>query len=508
MKSFTRPPILLLLSTLFPLLTAQAAPLPDTASPSPDFVSGAAPSAPDVLSAPFQPAPTILPAGDGEDVTQRALPADGPSKEAFVQRLQTDMAFTERLINASITKKRWDWMTFLLPIYRAHPKHDKALADFAEGLMWSDLGQHKRAIARFREVIADEPDSLYVRMNLAVLLYQDRQFEAAADQFRKVAADDALDEQSRAAVTQYLAAIQKQQKWRYNLGLNYEHTDNVNNASADQYIWVDGKCLGFGPGMCLKKNEESLPRSANGIRYHANLARDFNIRGNHYLTVGTGLEGVNYWDARDFNEFTWRAEAGYAYRDVKRQFSFTPYIEQMWLSGDKYSRSAGVAADYIYWFSPKWQLLLTTDWSRIKYDDHRNFDGDRLNLAATVAFLPSANTMLFAGADNTRSNARVKIHAYRSYGARLGIVQELPWGISSRLQVRYGEKDYQAPTPLYGYTRHDKEYQGMLTLWHRAVSVAGITPKLNVQYSKIDSNQASFYSRDARRIFLSLEKTF
>lgn len=116
--------------------------------------------------------------------------------------------------------------------------------------MWREQGKIKPAIALYRGILARRPDLLYVRLNLAAMLYQDRQFEAAADQFRKIAADDALDTPARSAVNQYLAVIQKQQKWRYDVGLNYEHTDNVNNASSDRFIWVNGNVLAL-PRGCV-----------------------------------------------------------------------------------------------------------------------------------------------------------------------------------------------------------------------------------------------------------------
>lgn len=238
------------------------------------------------------------------------------------------------------------------------------------------------------------------------------------------------------------------------------------------------------------------------------MARDFNIGGNHYLTVGACVDGVNYWDARDFNEFNWKLETGYAYRDVKRQLSLKPYWSQMRLGREQYSRSTGVAAEFGYWLSPQWQLMLTGDAARIEYPQHRHFDGTRINLSAIMVFMPRAGTLLFAGTDGTRSGARIKSQVYYAYGARFGVVQEWPWGISTQLQWRYGRKNHLADKSFYGYRRHDKEYLGMLTVWHRAVSVWGVTPKLNLQYSKIDSNQASFYSRQANRVFVSLEKTF
>ncbi|MDO5686916.1 MAG: porin family protein [Neisseria sp.] len=481
-----------------------AAALPVAAAPvTSAYGVGGVQSEPPAAEAPLPDVPS-LPANTGETAP---LPEE-MSEAEFVQMLRGNPQLVEQLMNGALELKRWDWLEFLLPLYRSMQGHDAAFADLSEGLMWREQGRHKQAIAQLRAIIAAQPDALYVRLHLAAMLFEDKQYEAAADQFRKVGADDTLPENARDMVAQYLEAIQKQEKWRYGVGVNYERTDNVNNASEDRYITINGKCLGFGPGMCLSKNEDSLPKSASGIRYHADVGRDWNISGNHYLSAEAALDGVNYRDAHDYNELGVRVAAGYAWRDVKRQFDVMPYVEYMRLGGEKYSRGAGVAASYGYWLSPKWQLIAAGDVGRTVYEQQESYDHNRVSLSATAAYLPTAKTMLFGGIDGAYSKARAEVQSYRGYGVRVGAAQEFPWGISARVQVRYGEKSYREAIPMYGYNRRDKEYFGTVSLWHRAVSAWGITPKLNLQYFKTDSNMASFYSRDAKRVFVSLEKTF
>ena len=74
----------------------------------------------------------------------------------------------------------------------------------------------------------------------------------------------------------------------------YERNDNVNNASSARELRLGSRVW--------VRDEASLPQKATGLRYSAALDRAVNIGGNHFLTGGVGLDGVFYWDRREYNE--------------------------------------------------------------------------------------------------------------------------------------------------------------------------------------------------------------
>ena len=80
--------------------------------------------------------------------------------------------------------------------------------------------------------------------------------------------------------------------------------------------------------------------------------------------------------------------------------------------------------------------------------------------------------------------------------------------MNTRVNLRYGQRRFDEPNLFFPVKRRDKEYQANIALWHRGLHLRGITPKLNFQYQKIDSNIPQFYSRQNKQWFITLEKTF
>lgn len=415
------------------------------------------------------------------------------------QELLNNRSLTESLINRAVMEQRWDWLEYLLPLYRQIPAYDDVLADYAQGALWRHQGRHRAAIDAYRGIIARAPQLVYVRLNLAAMLFENKEYTAAKAQFEKVRTEP-ISPASLALVNHYLAAIDKQGGWSLAAGLNYERTDNVNNASAIKEITL-GK-------LTFQKNADSLPQKAQGIRYSGSLSRDFNLAGNHYLSVDGAVYGVNYWDNHDYDQTTVRAGSGYVYRDIAQWASLKPYFEKTWLNSQAYAQTPGISAEYGRWLNKNWQTVAAADLSRTNYQDYTRFDGNRLALSATVAYLPNARLFVYGGADWINETARDPAEASIRKSLRIGTSYEWPLGISSRLNLRYAHRDFKANNFYFGYPRRDHEYQSTVSLWHRKLNFWGITPKLNWQYSKIDSNIPAFYSRSGNRVFIGADKTF
>ena len=74
----------------------------------------------------------------------------------------------------------------VLPIYEQWPEHDRSMARYAKGLLAQSEGRAAEAIGHYRRFIAEQPDASAVRWQLATALFEDKQNEAAADQFDKL----------------------------------------------------------------------------------------------------------------------------------------------------------------------------------------------------------------------------------------------------------------------------------------------------------------------------------
>ncbi|WP_035496744.1 surface lipoprotein assembly modifier, partial [Glaesserella parasuis] len=98
--------------------------------------------------------------------------------------------------------------------------------------------------------------------------------------------------------------------------------------------------------------------------------------------------------------------------------------------------------------------------------------------------------------------------ASKRYTGRIGWGQEWWGGISSRIQLSYGKREFDQAHRIFNQIRKDRELGLNVTLWHRNLHFWGITPKISYQYQRVNSNLVDLYSYKRNRVYLSFEKSF
>ncbi len=223
--------------------------------------------------------------------------------------LKANQDLASFILGTSVQARNWRTVRRVLAYYADIPGYDPLLELYARGALERQDGHHGRAIAAYREMLSRDASLSYVRLDLAAMLFEDKQLREAKRLFELLKRDPEVKPAAQQAIDQYLAAISKQGQWTGTLRVGYKYNDNVNNASDDRYIYLGG--------LRFEKNPESLPRSANAISYYANMNRNFNLSGNHFLSVDGTIEGDHYWDDRDWRETTATLRLGYRYRNLK-----------------------------------------------------------------------------------------------------------------------------------------------------------------------------------------------
>ncbi|MDO5640727.1 MAG: surface lipoprotein assembly modifier [Neisseria sp.] len=407
------------------------------------------------------------------------------------------------LINQAVVGKRWDMLADLLALYRETAAPDQTLIAYAEGALLRGRGEVGAAVARYREIVAAHPDLPYVKLDLGLMLAEDKQYREAERVLAEVEAAEVTPATKRLAAA-YRAAAVKAQAWQPDVSLQYERTDNVNNASDERIIeWQ---------GQRWTKSADSLPQSAEGFRYGLGVQRDLNVGGHHFAHFNLRGDGVHYWDNQDYSEQSLRVAAGYKNQNARRSWGVIPFVEQNWLGGSRYSRLYGANLEYSRVLSPRWQLMLNASRTEKRYQEAptaARYNGFAHLLSATALYRAADSWLLFGGLDQQWDNTREKADASARSGIRIGTVKTFKNGLGTRLNLRYARRAFDAPATLvYEHTRNDHEYQAQAALWHRKVSWKGFTPRLNFRYLKIDSNMPAFYSRSSGQWFVSVEKAF
>ena len=427
--------------------------------------------------------------------------AAGEATEA-VSDGNASLAGLEEQINRAVVARDWDTLQTLLSSYRALPDFNPILHDYALGGLRRSQLRHDEAVALYRGILAQQPDLAYPRFDLGVMMFENKQYREAKAELKRAKPD--LQPPMQQLADRYLASIESAQSWQPDVSLQYEQTDNVNNASSEHVIEWNGRRW--------NKTADSLPQKAHGIRYGAGISREINVGGHHFVYGSLSGDGVHYWDNQDFNEQSLRLAAGYKNRSAVQSFGVVPFAEQNWLGGKRYNRETGINTDFSRRLNEKWRLSLNAGYikkyyrssgSAARYNSHMPLAG------ATLAYSAPKNWLLYGGADWSHDITKETEQASVRKGIRFGAVKAFENGFGIRTNLRYARRTFDAPGSLvYRLTRKDHEYQANASIWHNKISWKGLVPHLNFRYLKIDSNMSGFYSRKSMQTFVSVEKQF
>ena len=440
---------------------------------------------------------------------QAALPEISLTSDALIQGLnEADLRarpeLTEQLLNAAINANHVAAIEKLLPIYRQLPSADPLLVKFAEAQLAKQQGNYSLAIARYRDILAAQPELTPVRIQLATALFHAQQDNAAREQFDRALADSALPQDIAGLVRVYRQALDNRDGWQFSFGVRYLRERNVNNVSdAQAFQW---RGLTFYKGAAMERQK------AHGLGYWANLERDFNFTGAHYLHVENLLYGKNYWDNHRYDDITNRTYLGYVYKSALGRVALLPFYERQWYGNVRYKWAQGARLEWNRWLSPNWQLSLAGEMSRSHYHRDEMLNGNDKLASATLLWRRTPQQFFYIGSDFTAERTKVRQYSYDLRAIRLGWGQEWRYGISSRVALLAAKRQYKADFALgalrFNQARKDHIYQANLTLWKRDWHLWGITPKLQFNWKQQLSNFDALYSYTEKSANVLIEKTF
>lgn len=430
-------------------------------------------------------------------------------EQNFVKKSQKTTAYqaeysfnqtVEQQINQAILSQNWENLAPLLSHYQQMPNVDPLLWHYAQAALAYAKKDHHSAIFHYRQLLARNPNLVYPRFDLALVLAEDQQFREAEREFSHIQANLPPDLGKIVATTQM--QIAENERWQPDFYLQYTQTNNVNNASSSPIVNVNGRIF--------RKNEESLPQSAKGVRYGFGLSKLQNLRGNHFVGLGLNYSGIYYWDNQDYREQSLSISPSYSYRKARYRFSVSPFIEQNWLGSSRYNYQFGATVSGLRYLNSQWLVSGSFTHLQKRYFDEltaSRYNSYQHQISTGVQWQAVKNWRFFANLDGSREIAREKAQTSNKWLARVGAVyQGEKW--ATQASLGFGKRYFADKHYLFGYKRQDKEYQVNLAVWNRTWHWQGIVPKLNFRYQKMDSNIADFYSRQNKELFFTLEKLF
>lgn len=490
---------------LAPLATFLLAALPATLTAQP--LTGQTLTPPRLLddrlqADPLRPLMTPAPARKPSDRNQAPVP------ELNDEDLKANVALTEHILNQAMLHEDWSTLQRIMRFYPSMSGIDVVLRDYVQGALYRHHGQYAKAISLYRQLITQHPDLDYVRLELGLMLMENKAWREADQQFATVQRQ-ALDPDAQHDVAMYRYMMQREQQWQVQAGVGLAHNNNINAANKDAFLRLpiagpEGSTF----WLPFAKNPDALPKAAWGLKYTASAQREQNLGGNHFYTLAAEGDGVNYRHHNAYSDQSITLRGGYKYQDVNTWFAVTPQLGKAWVGGKPYRHSHGLGIEAGYRPDMSWQFMGSFLWLKRDYDDpdYGAYDGPLrvYSLAAMRAFSPQL--MVYGRAGMQNESARSGEYASRFPWLEVGASSTLGNVVGTRLSVKYGHRHYKKPYALFLYTqRRDREIELNATLWKPGLTLYGFQPRLYASYSRHHSN-LPMYARSQTEVALMFEK--
>lgn len=398
----------------------------------------------------------------------------------------------QRALDSALHLNHVDAVRFLLPLYRRLPETDPILLQFAQAVVARADGDLSQAINIYRNIIAENPHLTPMRLQLAIVLFDNHEDTAAEDQFEKIRSEENVPTEINQVVNHYLTALQERQSWSFQANVQYVQDSNINNAprERDHGNW---------------KTPE--PEAAHGIAYNLEAEKNFSLQQGWYIPLTASLNGKNYWDNHRYDEVTMRVAVGAAYRNLRSQMAVLPYVEKKWYGGQSYANTTGLRLEASHWLHPRWQVLGAFEYGRKHQQQYLYLSGNSYLASGTAVYLASPRQYWLLGVDLGRETAQDKDSTYNRIGIRSGWGQEWDKGISTFFLVGTAHRRYEDKAWASNDMRHDKEYFASASIWLRNLHFYGLTPRLTTTWQRYRSNHFMF-NYEKSKVFIEVSKKF
>ena len=416
----------------------------------------------------------------------------------------------------------------LTQLYSTLPQADAVLLKRAQGMDARYRGQYRQAIEIYRNLAAMQPENPRIRLDLAAMLAEDKQWREAAVLFEQVKHEPEVPQPVLDNVQTYLDGIKAQQRWMWSGGLSPNYDANINNA-ADPHCSVLG---------CSREK----PQSAYGLTYSLQADKQHALSGHHGIRFQAALSGNNYYFSRysAYDSAYARIGAGWLWQDAKQRWSVLPFY-QFQLSGTDnwgsrrvqdnhtlrmhiWAHAYGLRGEYRRNIGRRWQADFAVEAYRQHYrmqEQALRYDGLYAAQNAALAWRASARDTVYGGVFANQAYPKRKVlsgsennAAYRRYGIQAGWIHD--WSLASLSTRLHGSAAYRrfkgqalnvTPEGFPLLPRRDREYQYGLAIWKRNFAPWGWLPKLNIGRQQTRSTH-TWANRRSKQFFVEVERQF
>ena len=180
---------------------------------------------------------------------------------------QSNQQVTEQLLNQALQQRKFDLVEKLLAVYARFSNKDETLFLFVQGALAQGQQNYGKAIGIYRQLLTQQPQLNFVRIELAKAFFFDQQNRNARAKFELARAVEEVPLAVQQLIQDYLTALDERDGWQTSVSAYYLSEKNVNNTASAREIENTGFIKGDG----------MLPQRAHGLAYNLSVERDWQI---------------------------------------------------------------------------------------------------------------------------------------------------------------------------------------------------------------------------------------
>ncbi|MEA1084437.1 surface lipoprotein assembly modifier [Sphingomonas sp. CD22] len=416
---------------------------------------------------------------------------------------------TGAALYVSITRRRWADVRRFLARYRTLPGHEDGLILYAEGGLAREAGDMAGARRAYRALVAVQPDFLPGRLELARVLFLDRRDREAAQAFADVRGALLAQGDKAAGVVRtvdtFLATLRKRRGVQGMVSFGPEYTSNLNQSSASYTCLIPGAA-----GDCLFDRKVPDPIAARGINIEGNATLRLPLAGHD----GVGGRALAFGDLFPgngrYSQSALSLYAGYDRRTAATGVVLAPSFDLGTLGGQRLYDARGLHGEYSRSVGAGTLVRFEANLRDFTYrrDGYRDYDGRQADAWLTGFRTFPHGWTIFGGPDLLDKRAADPVNAYRQYGARLGLDRTIGEAVDLLLTASLRRREYGAFSPLLDARRRDVDQNYTMLARLPAAKLAGFSPSLLVQHSRVGSNVDWLYSYRRTSVSLRVDHVF
>jgi tetratricopeptide (TPR) repeat protein len=374
---------------------------------------------------------------------------------------------------------------------------DDGEAEFLLATIAVEQKDYDTAITLFRRILAREPPTERVRLELARAFFLKGDYDNADRQFRFARAGN-IDDTVKANVDRFLSAINRLRQYTVNFSFALAPDTNQNAATSASQVSI------FGLPFALDKGA----RKQSGIGLAGDIGGEWSplLDDNVKARIGGDLYRLEYGGGQ-FDDMTVSAYGGPQLLFSNWDISLLATGFKRWFANQDYLSGAGgkVAADY--GITSDWLLGTSIGGQSVTNQFIPEQSGPLWSVQTQAAYVLSPSSLFQLQLGFNRQDAQIAPYSYSGIWFSGGYQQDLPWGFSAGFQPAYFLTRYDAALAAFGKNRSDDTMMFAVTLLNRRFDFHGFTPRISYVFTEQHSN-IPLYSFTRNQLQIGLTSLF